>query len=242
MEFITYVSAEGQEFLRLFELYRSIFGNDDEAEDFEGIQRSYRMVVTPELSERFGPFQQYWIEARQDGVSVGGVNFTVFKIDAYDLSSVHINYIFVSPAQRGKGIGRVLLEKVKEVSCADLFFCEQNSPDRMSSEEIERDLRLSGISATQRIRWWLRRGFRALDMDYIQPPLSEEKSPCTSMTLNVYPWYVRSLSAGLVREHLLRFYYLSVFKAGCDLSEVEPYLAPLDGRDWIPTVPCLLTD
>lgn len=217
MDFKIYTSADSEEFVRLYELFRTIFTDPDEAEDLDGIKASLALVGDSDLVKAYGDFREYWVAALEDGRPVGGVNFTAFEVPSQGITTAHINYLFVAPDHRGHGLGTDLLSRVREISKADYIFCEQNDPSLMSPSELEEDLRASGISSSARIEWWQRRGFGRLGMRYIQPPLSSDKEPAEGMTLNVCP-SGRPLDAAVAEAHLRRFFYISVLKnrAGSD--------------------------
>ena len=212
-----YTSADSPEFGELYALFRSIFTDDDEAEDLDGIRASLALVGDAGLVGRYGDFHEYWVEAREDGAVVGGVNFTAFAVPELGITTAHINYLFTSAAGRGRGLGSALLGKVREISKADYLFCEQNDPSLMSAAELEEDFRSSGIDPMARIAWWIRRGFGRLEFRYIQPPLSAGKAPAEGMSLNVCP-SASPLDAKVLEAHLRRFFYISVLKktAGSD--------------------------
>ena len=210
MDIRIHTDADSCEFGRLYALYRSIFTDEDEAEDLEGIKASLALVGDPVLVGRYGEFHEYWVEAVEDGEVLGGVNFTSFELPSK--VTAHINYLFASERSRHKGVGTMLLGSVREISQADYLFCEQNDPSLMSEAELEEDRLSTGISPDERIRWWQRRGFARLDMHYVQPPLSSDKTPAEGMSLNVCPALHESLDAAIVEAHLRRFYYISVLK------------------------------
>ena len=212
-------------FEELYELYRTVFPDPDEAEDLPGIKASLALVGDAALVERYGRFDEFWIAVIEGGRPVAGVNFTVFE----GSRSAHINYLFSASEARGRGIGSALLEKVRQISGADYIFCEQNDPELMSPEELAADFAAAGISAEDRIAWWRRRGFGKLAMRYVQPPLSSEKEPAEGMSLNVCVSgedAPASVPVAVVAEHLRRFFYISVLKkrSGTD-TRTEALLA-----------------
>lgn len=207
MTFLVYTDTEASGFEKLYALYRSVFPDPDEAEDLPGIRASLSLVGDAELTERYGRFEEYWIAALEKGEVAGGVNFTAFE----GSRSAHINYLFTSEGSRGRGIGSALLEKVREISGADLIFCEQNDPSLMTPEQMAADYAAAGISPEERMDWWRRRGFGKLDIRYVQPPLSPEKEPAEGMSLNVCP-SDSPVPGIVVSEHLRRFFYISVLK------------------------------
>lgn len=190
MDFKIYTSTDSEEFVRLYELFRTVFTDPDEAEDLDGIRASLSLVGDPQLVRTYGD-------------------------------------------SRGLGLGSSLLEQVRVISRPDFIFCEQNDPSLMNREEIEEDMRSSGISPQERIGWWTRRGFGRLEFRYVQPPLSPDKAPAQGMSLNVCP-SDSPLDAKVVEAHLRRFFYISVLKktAGTD-AYVESLLEDVLRRSFI---------
>lgn len=207
MTFRIFTDAGEPGFEVLYELYRTVFPDPDEAEDLPGIAASLALVGDPALTARYGRFDEFWIAVLENGSPVAGVNFTAFEAGA----TAHINYLFTAPSARGKGYGSALLDKVKQISGAAWIFCEQNDPALMTPEQMEEDVAASGISPEDRIAWWTRRGYGKLDMRYIQPPLSPDKEPAEGMSLNVCP-SDSPVPGAVVAEHLRRFFYISVLK------------------------------
>lgn len=233
MDFKIYTSTDSEGFVRLYELFRTVFADPDETEDLDGIQASLSLVGDPQLVRTYGDFREYWVAAIEDGRPVGGVNFTAFELPSLGITTAHINYLFVAPDSRGLGLGSSLLEQVRVISRPDFIFCEQNDPSLMNREELEEDMRSSGISPQERIGWWTRRGFGRLEFRYVQPPLSPDKAPAEGMSLNVCP-SDSPLDAKVVEAHLRRFFYISVLKksAGTD-AYVESLLGDVLRRSFI---------
>lgn len=229
-------SADTEGFSELYSIYRSVFPDENEAEDMDGIRASLALVGNGVLVSRYGRFEEFWIADGEEGGFRGAANYTSFEIPSLGIVTAHINYLFTAGTERLRGIGSALLEKVKELSGAAYIFCEQNDPDFMTEEEIAEDFAAAGISMQERIRWWSRRGFGRLDMRYIQPPLSPGKEPAEGMSLNVWP-SSGSVPSKVVEEHLRRFFYISVLK---DRVQDDPFterlLSDILGRESIPVL------
>src|SRR5262249_10847017 len=109
--------------------------------------------------------------------------------------------------------------------------CEQNNPDRMTHEQLDEDLKAALIDPRERMAWWRRRGYRKLGFDYCQPPLSPDHEACTYID-----YFVRfsgsethdSLPAGVLLEHLRRFFYVSVGKFERDMDEEPNWMRQRD--------------
>ena len=209
LSFKEFTSVYGARFLELYFLYRSIFTDKNEAENFDGINAGLELNSNKQLQKQYGKFKECWVAAIEDGKVIGGINYTVFKIPSLDITTAHINYLFTLKEYRGKGIGTSLVNHIKETSNPKYIFCEQNDPEKMSPEEIQEHLKSSGISAEARNEWWAMRGFVKLNFTYIQPPLTEDDDFATGMFLSSCP---ATTDVKVVKEHLRRFFYISVLK------------------------------
>lgn len=205
-----FTSIESEGFLSLFNLYRRIFSEPDEAEDLAGIKEGLVLNNSDEWQQKYGPFKEYWIGCFLGDDCVGGVNFATFSL-LDGKRSAHINYIFTDCKYRRMGVALQLLENVKDISEAQYIFCEQNDPTKMSSKQLLADKKMSGISTLQRLAWWSRRGFRKLDFNYVQPALAPRKRPCKHLSLFVLET-VQVCDSKILFEHLLRFYNICVMK------------------------------
>ncbi|KAL6046702.1 hypothetical protein QOT17_022077 [Balamuthia mandrillaris] len=101
-----------------------------------------------------------------------------------------ISYFVVSPMCRGKGLGRLLIERSVEITHADAraaglkggcpaIFAETNDPTKVKAEE-------DTVPPEVRVRMLQRIGFKRLEMEFVQPPLQEGKNPCANLWLLVY--------------------------------------------------------
>lgn len=210
-------------FACLYELYDSIFTLPGEKESIDGFIKTSAFNKNEVLQNKYGPFAELWIKAVDVNQNiVGGVNFVVFCLPDISCVSVHIIYIFTDAEVRGKGIATKLLLAAesfaadwlrrRDVKYSDMyFFCEQNVPELMNEAEYIQDSMDSGIDPYERLMWWVKRGYRRLAIDYVQPPLSVNSEPCRILSLNV-----RSdndyIDASIVYSHLCRFFYITVLK------------------------------
>ncbi|HWE21213.1 MAG TPA: hypothetical protein VG758_29270 [Hyphomicrobiaceae bacterium] len=206
------------------------------------------------LAARFGAFREFVLIACDgtDGRRIGGANFIAFplrgpKAVEAGLLSVHLNYVFVNPPARRRGYLKRLVRDLPflahrlfaatnasdvprqgRVSAGTLppalVFIEQNDPYRMSREEYERDTRYTGLDQIARIGIWSRLGARIVDFPYVQPPLSAEQAADHNLLLAVLGSGADSLSACLLRDHLHRFFAISVLKG------TDPLLEPAASR------------
>ena len=146
-----------------------------------------------------------------------------------DLFGIAMNYAFVAKAFRRQDYLGKLVQIAREVAAdaldtrpeAFLVFLEINNPTKMSQEDIQLDSELSGIDQDSRLLVWERIGASVIDVDYVQPPLSDDgQAPETRLLLAVIaPTRRQQLDSKILRAHLERFFGISVLK-GKDLPEV----------------------
>jgi hypothetical protein len=220
-----------------FEGYDQAFVLPDEKEELSGFRECLALNYGKNherLKGVFGPFREIVFIARnaqENGEPfVGGANFICFPIACEDhrehILSVNLNYAFVLPMHRGKGLLRPLLKAVDVIAqrvvalprtaagnySSSLIFLELNDPVRLSEAEYALDSRHSGLDQMTRIALWTRLGAKIVDFDYVQPPLSAMQEPDSTLLYAVIGTPSRSLSPYLLREHLRRFFDLSVLK------------------------------
>jgi GNAT superfamily N-acetyltransferase len=182
------------------------------------------------LQERYGPFRELVLIARETpgGAVVGGANFLVVGLpaegDAPARHTVNLNYLFVDPEQRGRGLSRRILQVCSALSAwlaeswhgaaaADgLVFLELNDPLRLTPEDYRRDSEHAGIDQVARLAYWARAGAAILDLDYVQPALSAEQQDDETLALAVIGSHDKALPARMVQRHLERFFAISVLK------------------------------
>jgi hypothetical protein len=191
------------------------------------------------LRARYGPSREYVVAVRdaQDAV-VGGLNFIAFPVIDPDgggqALSLNLNYIFVAPAQRRGGVFKTMAAELPALAMAlfahtnpgDLpaptgahspqprvyVFIEQNDPYRMTPEDYARDSLATGLDQLARIALWARRGARIVDFDYVQPALSEGQEADRTLVYAVLGVEAPALHPDLLRQHLERFFAISVLK------------------------------
>jgi hypothetical protein len=171
--------------------------------------------------------------------TVGGANFICYPLDTEagePLLAMNLNYVFVLPEHRRRGnFGRILKackqlarEAFEPRSAAPkpdgiplLTFMELNDPLRLAPADYAMDTAHSGMDQLQRIRVWARKGARILDFAYVQPPLSETQAADRNLLLAVLGATGTELSACLLRDHLERFFAISVLKGVDPLRNPE---------------------
>lgn len=182
-----------------------------------------------ELRARYGPFRELVLVARDDGGAVvGGANLIVLQQPTgaphgVDFS-VNLNYLFVAPAQRGKGRSRTLLAACRhlagtiaagwraETPTRGLFFLEINDPFRLTPEQDKLDSEHAGIDQVARLAYWARMGTTVVDWPYVQPALSADQQDDRTLAYGVLDAGAASVPASLLLWHLERFFAISVLK------------------------------
>ncbi len=231
----------------------------NEKETLEGIKQCLALNAGGEgarLAASWGRAREYVAVAEHRGSMVGGANFIVFATEPKDNGTtrrrilVHLNYIFVLPECRGNGYLREIIEAACSTAAVfaasnggrlgrwlgfhawprPLVFIEQNDPYRLSADEYAADTAQAGIDQFSRIAVWAGLGARALDFDYVQPPLSADQEPDTNLVLAVLGSDRPSLPAALLKAHLERFFAISVLK-GSDPRSTPSANAQLEALD-----------
>jgi GNAT superfamily N-acetyltransferase len=208
-----------------FEHFDRAFILPHEKETLEGFRDCLALNSGPaseRLRERYGPFREAVLIAREPGGEIaGGANYVAFALSGKSpLLAINLNYIFVVPAWRRQGYFRELLDAVRldaahlreSSKLAPAIFIEQNDPLAMTEDDYAADTAHAGLDQFQRIAIWAKLGARVVDFPYIQPPLSPAQEPDTRLCYAVIGMPGPALDACLLREHLLRFFAISVLK------------------------------
>lgn len=227
-----------------YALYERCFPLEEERESIAGFQKVLALNSNAQAQAAYGPAEEHISVAFADrpGRVVGAANYILMPYDqvlasasGYD-GSCQLNFLCVDPDYRGVGIARRMLELVREHcdrrfaltsrQTAPSWFItiEQNSPDRMSPEQIEADALAALIDPRDRSHWWRRNGFRKLALAYVQPPLSKDHAPCAYIDYFVQAnGQVACLPAVALLEHLRRFFYLSVGKLEVEIETSDAW-------------------
>jgi GNAT superfamily N-acetyltransferase len=236
------ITAPGVPLLdEFYRLYQTVFTLDDEREPFEGFSQVLAFNGDKTIQSEFGPFIETVITLRdlQTKELVGAANpvFYAYPKQKEDFgfdASCQLNFILVRDELRGLGLGNVLLQRIeaelaifarKQCQGSRFFVtCEQNNPSRMTSAEIVADAEAALIDPNDRMRWWRRRGFKRLDFPYVQPPLSATQDACGYLDYYVRfgdegPSGPKTLATSVLREHLRRFFFVSVGKFAVNMDE-----------------------
>lgn len=216
-------SPEGGVLRAFYEGYDRAFVLPNEKEEFAGFAACLALNEGSRgeaLTRRYGPFAEVVLVAHDAalGAPVGGANFIAFPLGSQ--LALNLNYIYVVPEQRGRGHFAPLVRSVAEVArallsapdAAPLMFIEQNDPVRMSLADYARDTEHAGTDQLDRIRMWAKLGAKIVDYPYVQPALSASLSPDETLVYSVLNAPGSSLDACVLRDHLLRFFAISVLK------------------------------
>jgi len=238
--------------------YDRAFVLENEKEGYDGFVECLKLNdgdAYAALVKRYGPFREFVMVVREPetDVRLGGANFIIFPVSTAGkrnvVLSMNLNYVFVNPEARQKGVFRRLMSDLPQIAYRlfgqsnprDLpeqgrvraqkrkvqpqvyIFIEQNDPFRMSVEDYDRDTKLTGLDQVARIGLWSRLGAKIVDFPYVQPPLSKDQEADATLAYAVLWAPAAKLNACLLRSHLERFFGISVLK-GVDLS-TEPIAA-----------------
>ncbi len=219
--------------------YDRAFVLPDEKEGLEGFRECLALNegdAFARLSERYGSFAEVVAVARDatTGEVMGGANFIAFAPAADShVVTANLNYIFVEEAFRRRGVFRDLVDLVKSqarslFATGDedalphvLVFIEMNDPLRMAPEDYELDSQHAGLDQVDRLRIWARLGAQLIDFDYGQPALSADQEPDDGLLYGVVGARDEGLSACRLKQHLERFFAISVLKGRDPMDDAE---------------------
>lgn len=231
---------------RFYDGYDRVFVLPDEKEDLAGFRAC--LALNPASRHRFGRTHGELVAILLDdaGVLLGGANFLATAIPrtpGHPEVAVALNYLYVEPAVRGRGLSHMLLDAVaalarRAVGLADkgpspAIFIEQNDPLRMTPADYAADTARSGIDQVARLRVWHRLGARVIDFPYVQPALSAGQEADLGLVYSVLRFEGKTLAARYLHDHLESFFGISVLKGGDPAADpvAGPQLARLAGLD-----------
>jgi len=233
--------------------YDAAFVLANEKESYEGFVECLALNFDgayTALAARYGAFREFVLVVRDPTTfdRIGGANFIAYPLclSGNHVLSLNLNYMFINPSARRRGyfsrmvrdlpdaVLRLLMitnpddlptqwQAVGGVVPPTFMFIEQNDPYRMSHEDYEQDTKYTGLDQFERIRIWGALGAKIVDFPYVQPPLTSGQEADRNLVFGVLGTPSNSLDACLLREHLKRFFGISVLKGG-DLAE-EPSAA-----------------
>lgn len=209
--------------------YDRAFVLPDEREELEGFRAC--LAANPASRRRFGRLHRELLVVIDDaatGALLGGANFLATRIDAapahHPKVAIALNYLFVEPAARGKGLARRLKDAVGRLGNAavDLaedapppaMFIEQNDPLRLTDAEYAADSAHAGIDQVDRLAVWAHMGALLVDFGYVQPALSAGQASDDGLAYAVMNLAQSAVDAGYLHAHLESFFGISVLKGG----------------------------
>jgi hypothetical protein len=230
-----------------FAAYDQAFVLPNEKEGLAGFAACLRLnqgCQYDRLCRHYGPFREFIVAVRVAGELVGGLNFIAFPLVDPDANrpalSVNLNYIFVLAPHRRRGVLKRMVGDLPTVALA-LFahsetsltgdgavsspgvyiFIEQNDPYRMSARDYALDTEVTGLDQLARIALWARQGARIIDFAYVQPALTAEQAADPNLVYAVLGASRPTLHPEFLRQHLERFFAISVLKGGDPRSNAE---------------------
>ncbi len=241
--------------------YRPAFILPSERESRAGLRLCLSLNGAAGAQTRFGPGREHIALLRdRSGAVAAGMNFVCFPMPGRAAMTVHIIYVFVAPGWRGRGLLRGLCRAAERIARAYgreyglpddlsvLFVGEQKDPFRMTLAAFQAAA-ASGTDAFDRLAIWGQLGARVLQFRYVLPPLKPDAPPEATLFLHVLfrdevgdaraDAAPRHVDAHVLREHLRRFFGLSVAKGLYDPAgrpEVRTQMAQLDARGTIPAL------
>ena len=153
-----------------------------------------------------------------DGERIAGANFLATLIDGR--IAIALNYVYVEPEMRGRGLLRSVLDAVHSAArfylaapkAAASMFIEQNDPMKMTAAQYSVDNLHSGVDQIDRLAIWARLGAQLVDLDYVQPPLSCEQDADGALVYAELRHGASQLSGAFLAAHLTSFFGISVLK------------------------------
>ncbi|MCW1432091.1 hypothetical protein [Novosphingobium sp. JCM 18896] len=242
--------------------YDRAFVLPDERETVEGFRAC--LAINPASRHRFGRVHRELVMTVDDaeGVLLGGANFLATcigeNVAGHPPVAVALNYVFVEPASRGRGLARRLRDEVGRLAniavCAPAqapppaLFIEQNDPLRLTDTEYAADTAHAGIDQVDRLAIWARLGAQLIDFAYVQPALSADQDSDDGLAYAVMNVRGDGLDPAYLRAHLESFFGISVMKggepeadpvAGAQLHALETRLYPVKLLPMLPAVEAL---
>lgn len=208
--------------------YEKAFVLPSERETYEGFNACFALNgktfgFAPAQSREFVLVMR---DARS-GERLGGANYFVSVHDG--VACVALNYVYVEPIARGRGLLRRIVhaipeeirDRMQQPVGSVLQFIEMNDPLRLTEEAASVDSSHSGLGQAERLAIWARLGARLIDHDYVQPPLSPGQVADCSLAMAVIGCSEDKLASDLYASHLQHFFAISVLKG------VDPATIPI---------------
>jgi GNAT superfamily N-acetyltransferase len=254
--FTTFAAPDETLLEKFYDLYGRVFTLPEEREPVDGFATVLALNGDVTVQRDFGPLEErITLATDADGRVLGATNYILYAYpdSAFDYAaSCQLNFICVDDMARGRGIAGQLLKKLEEDvkhyagmkaplrPQAAFITCEQNDPALMTPQQLADDKAASGIDAQARLAWWVHRDYHRLDFRYRQPPLNPGQEACEY--LNYYVHFVPNgaaphrLPAALLKDHLRRFFFVSVGKLEVDMESNPQWRQQrdlLDRQEWV---------
>ena len=220
MEFREISSSSGSDTQLLRQFYAEClvpaFPDEDERESLENIENYLRLKE----DGKYGANNYHVIVACDGDKPIAG---SIFDYLVEPNAGV-IEFLMVSPDQRQGGLASRLLRQTESAIAADAqrvgrevdwLLAELDDPFRVSLAESD----FNPFTRASIWHWW---GYRMLDFRYIQPALSPEKSPATTLLLaakTLSPQFAESIPTARVLAFLREY---MVWAMRIETPETEP--------------------
>ena len=188
MDYIEISDPNSYELRQFHDVLVEAFPDPIEREDME-ILRANLLEGSWERGDEICRY--HIIAARWNGEIVGGVSFYFFS---HNQTALGIgSYLAVKEEFWERGIGTGLIDlrnqtlsrDARELNChLKGLVIQVSDPQRMSAEEIEKDV----VNSWEREQFWKRRGYRKIDFNFIQPSIREGEPPIEYLSFYIFPY------------------------------------------------------
>lgn len=177
---------------KFYAAYDRCFSDSNQKETYDGFKLCLELNKDVGLQNSYGPFREIILIYEDDSEVIGGANFVCF--DHTGISTIHLNYAFVLPNFRKRGVLKQIVAEVHQLV------------EKLFKQPVITFIEV-GDSTNRAI--WTRLGANFLNYNYIQPPLSEDHDADSSMILGMFG---EEITAKLLHNHLYKFFSVSVLK------------------------------
>jgi GNAT superfamily N-acetyltransferase len=215
-----------------FAEYERAFTLPDEREEIDGFRECLALNGRQTLFPDCDCLELVMLITTHHGTVLGGANFLAIPACGFQglpPVSVALNYVFVNPAARGRGLLRQLLSATAtlvETAMPDklrgrlpALFIELNDPLQLSDADYRVDSEHSGLDQFDRLRIWDRVGAKLVDFPYVQPALSAGKNVEDNLALGVINIAADRIDAAYLHNQLEKFFGISVLKGRDPMTE-----------------------
>lgn len=210
------------DFDKVYACYQKCFPLETEQESKENF-----LAILADNADTSKPGREMWVYVKDKttGEVIGASNFDAFPATpGHDIDGTCQGiYMFVDEEHRRKGLFDVLINLREEAAGKYLrsedptlpdpprlaTFAEQNNPLMMTPAQYIEDSK-AAVDQNERREIFEKRGFRTLEMRYVQPPLEAGGETCDYLDFVAKaPAGRDSLPTEIVRGHLDRFFQKS---------------------------------